>query len=131
VIRCACLLVKRHQKVLLARVRNNELWYLPGGTIEVNETPEDALVREVLEELGVAIDRTTIALERQITGPAYGRDGLVELNCFTALWSGQMAPNAEVSELAWFGADDKHLVAPAIQMLFDELWPSHAALEHS
>jgi 8-oxo-dGTP diphosphatase len=131
VIRCACLLVKRHQKVLLARVRNNVLWYLPGGTIEVDEAPEDALAREVLEELGVAIDHTTIEFERQITGPAYGRDGLVELNCFTASWSGQISPKAEVSELGWFGVDEKHLVAPAIKLLFDELWPPHATLEHT
>jgi 8-oxo-dGTP diphosphatase len=130
VIRCACLLVERDRKVLLARVRDNTLWYLPGGTIEPDETPEDALVREIAEELGVAIQRTTIAFRHRITGPAYGRDGLVELNCYGARWSGQMAAKAEVSELGWFSAEDRHLVAPAIQLLFDALWPTPAALEN-
>jgi 8-oxo-dGTP pyrophosphatase MutT (NUDIX family) len=131
VIRCACLLVEHDQKVLLARVRDNALWYLPGGTIEVGEEPEDTLVREVSEELGVMIDRQTIVFERQIIGPAYGRDGLVELNCFTALWSGQILATAEISELGWLGAEERHLVAPAIQLLFDELWPTQTALEPS
>jgi 8-oxo-dGTP diphosphatase len=124
VIRCACLLVEEHAKILLVRVRQNALWYLPGGTIEVGETAEDALVREVREELGVNINRGSILFLRSVTGPAYGRTGLVELNCFGASWEGELSPNAEVSELGWFGTKERHLVAPAIQILFDQLWQS-------
>jgi 8-oxo-dGTP diphosphatase len=120
VIRCACLLVERDQQILLVRVRNNHLWYLPGGTIEPGETAPEALVREIGEELGVVINVQTIALKHCVVGPAYGRKGLVELNCFAAAWTGTMTPQAEVAELGWFGANDRDMVAPAVRVLFDK-----------
>ena len=124
VTRCACLLARRENKVLLVRVRDNALWYLPGGTIEEGETPEAALIREVQEELGVALNPASIEFDRRIAGPAYGRAGTVELNCYRAHWDGELRACSEVSAIEWFGPDKSDRVAPAIQLLFDELWPS-------
>jgi 8-oxo-dGTP diphosphatase len=35
-----------------------DLWDLPGGHVEANETPRDAVAREVQEELGVRLSRS-------------------------------------------------------------------------
>lgn len=45
--------------VLLILRRDVPVWVLPGGGIEPNETPEQAVVREILEETGfeVKVDR--------------------------------------------------------------------------
>lgn len=46
---------------ILAAQRTEEMslplkWELPGGKLEENEGPEDALVREVMEEMGVLVN---------------------------------------------------------------------------
>ena len=47
VLRCACLVAVRDDRLLLVRVRDNALWYLPGGKIEPSELPEETLIREL------------------------------------------------------------------------------------
>ena len=51
----------RHGRVLLAQRAPGThlagLWEFPGGKVEPGESPEEALVREVREELGIEISR--------------------------------------------------------------------------
>ena len=43
------------QKILLHRREDNPLWAFPGGKIEMNESVEQCLVREMHEELGITV----------------------------------------------------------------------------
>ena len=44
-------------EILLARdIKWNNKWTLPGGHIEAGETIEEALIREVKEELGINVE---------------------------------------------------------------------------
>lgn len=49
------LLLKRHPKKLFGN-----MWGVPGGKLEEGETPEDGLVREIYEEIGVVVDKTLV-----------------------------------------------------------------------
>lgn len=56
----AGLLRDAQQRVLVTRRRPDQslpdLWELPGGKVEPEETPEQALVRELREEIGVTVE---------------------------------------------------------------------------
>jgi 8-oxo-dGTP pyrophosphatase MutT (NUDIX family) len=43
------------KKALLIKRRDIPIWVLPGGGIEIGETPEQAVVREVFEETGYIV----------------------------------------------------------------------------
>ena len=43
-------------RVLLARHSEGDVWVMPGGALEPEETPADAAVRETWEETGLLVD---------------------------------------------------------------------------
>jgi len=50
-------LIRKEGKILVARhrpgTRHAGRWEFPGGKLEAGETPEEAIVREIREELGI------------------------------------------------------------------------------
>ena len=48
-------------RLLLVRQRDGEVWSTPGGAMELDEMPADALVREVWEETGLFVRPLRIA----------------------------------------------------------------------
>lgn len=44
-----------HTQVLLVKRRDVPVWVLPGGGVEPGETPQEAVIREILEETGFHI----------------------------------------------------------------------------
>jgi 8-oxo-dGTP diphosphatase len=61
IIDVTCALIINGQNQLLAVQRSSTMslplqWELPGGKIEMNETPEDCIIREIQEELSIKIE---------------------------------------------------------------------------
>jgi 8-oxo-dGTP diphosphatase len=61
----AAALVDTDNRVLLAQRPKGKqlqgLWEFPGGKIDAGERPEDALIRELREELGIAVKAPCLA----------------------------------------------------------------------
>src|SRR5690606_21949077 len=65
VLVAACALIDADRRVLIARRPEGKpmagLWEFPGGKVEPGETPEDTVIREILEELSVRIPKPCLA----------------------------------------------------------------------
>lgn len=61
----ACALLDRENRILLAQRPEGKalagLWEFPGGKVEAGETPEESLIRELSEELGVTATAPCLA----------------------------------------------------------------------
>jgi 8-oxo-dGTP diphosphatase len=96
--------IVRNRLVLAARrVRPVVGWEFPGGKVEPGETETAALVREICEELGVAVD----------VGTRLGEvaDGRVRLVLYAVeLISGEPAAHDDHDALRWLAGAELHEV---------------------
>lgn len=108
-----------HEKaVLLVKRRDVPVWVLPGGGIDPDETPEEAVIREVFEETGFHI-----AIVRKCAE-------YLPSNSFTRLThvfvchvtGGEASLSAESSEVAFFPLE--HLPTSFFKIHYDWLQDS-------
>ena len=98
------------QGLLIGRIdkRGRMLWSLPKGHIEAGESPEDAALREVLEETGIksSITRSLGVIDFWFMAEGKRIHKTVHHFLFSEL-SGTLEPQvSEVDEVKWFPLDD-------------------------
>lgn len=102
----ACALIDADDRILLARRPAGKpmagLWEFPGGKVEAGEMPEESLLRELKEELGV---ETRIACLAPLSFASHAYDDfhlLMPLYICRKWWG--MARSNEGQELKWVRA---------------------------
>ncbi len=102
----ACALVDTDGRVLIAKRPQGRpmagLWEFPGGKVEVGETPEAAMIRELAEELGIEVKAACLA-PFTFASHAYETFHLLMPLYICRKWEGEVRPR-EGQEIAWVRA---------------------------
>ncbi|WP_040951554.1 NUDIX hydrolase [Gorillibacterium massiliense] len=113
------------RKVLCARSKGKDTYYMPGGKRDPGETDEETLQREVAEELSVSIIPETISYFGTFEAEAHGKHGKrVKMACYSAEYRGELQPASEIEELAWLTYEDRNRVSDVTGLIFDSLHES-------
>lgn len=110
-------------QILGTRSAGKTIFYLPGGKREPGESDEQALIREIKEELNVDILTNTIAylgtFQAQADGKAEGV--IVKMTCYTANYEGAPTPTNEIEEVRWLSYSDIDRVSEVDKKIFTYL----------
>ena len=117
-----------HGLALLIQRRDNHHWEPPGGVLELAESIEDGLRREIREETGLDIEPDTLSgIYKNMSR------GIVALVFRCKVTGGQLATNDEVTAFRWADEDSiRQLTSEAYAVrLLDALRSSTApAIRH-
>lgn len=95
------IILNQESKVLLCKRRDKDLWNLPGGRVEPDESPWEAAIREAREEIQVDIQ-----IER-LAGTYFKREADEVVFQFLArIENGVPTESDEVAEIRYFSAGD-------------------------
>ncbi len=107
---------KKDGKVLCVRSKGKSKYFIPGGKLEVGETHQLGLLREIKEELNIDLVADTISHEFTVVDWAYGlEDTELEMHCYSADFSGEIIPDSEIELIKWIDISKIDECAPAAQ----------------
>jgi 8-oxo-dGTP diphosphatase len=89
------------------------LWEFPGGKLEENERPEETVIREMHEELGVSIEENSL-IPFIFASHTYPEFHLLMPLFLCRQWAGAISPS-EGQKIAWVKPDelDRYPMPPA------------------
>ena len=121
----AAAIVDEGGQLLAVRRRDNGHWEPPGGILELDETIQAGLVREVREETGLEIEPEALSGVYKNM-----RRGIVALVFRCRIVAGELRPTQEAEQVSWLSPDDvQNLMDEAYATrLLDALRPGPAAI---
>ena len=100
--------VFRGRKILLVQERTDGLWTLPGGWADVNDSPSEAVAKEVRQESGfqVKVERLLAVFDRA----KHPHDPPFPFHIYKMFFQceiegGEATPSAETSSVEFFGPE--------------------------
>jgi 8-oxo-dGTP pyrophosphatase MutT (NUDIX family) len=111
-------------KVLSTLSRGKNVFYIPGGKREENETDEQTLVREIKEELDVDIVLDTVeylgVYEAQSDGAEEGV--MVKMTSYIGDYVGELKASSEIERFEWLSMSDIKKVSAVDKIIYLDLF---------
>ncbi|NBA77743.1 NUDIX domain-containing protein [Emticicia sp. ODNR4P] len=113
----------QNQSILSTKSYGKDKFYIPGGKREEGETDEEALLREIEEELSVKLQAETLNYIGTFEAQAHGHpEGvMVKMTCYGGKYVGDLKPSAEIEEIQWLRYADQDKIAEVDKLIFDYL----------
>ncbi|MGK9039107.1 NUDIX domain-containing protein [Rhizobium sp. SA279] len=128
----AAVLLNERRQMLVVRKRGTTQFMQPGGKIDPGETPEQALQRELAEEIGLTLPENAARYEGVFREEAANETGAdVVAHTFIARLHADVAPQAEIEEVRWLDLD-RHTGITIARLTETQMLPlARAALTES
>ncbi len=110
-----CIIHDDTNRILLERRSDNGLWRVPGGAIELGETLEEALAREVREETSLEISEPKLFDVKASVHMIYPNQDEVYYTDIVYIvedYSGALKQDEESTELKWFKIEELPEIMP-------------------
>ncbi|WP_410877793.1 NUDIX domain-containing protein [Myroides sp. DW712] len=123
----AGLVCVKGNQLLLAFSKNKQAWYLPGGKIDPGEHSQQALIREIEEELSLVLQEERLTFLTHIVAPAYGekKNILMQQDCYAYdLANDTITIANEIGGVQYFTKEDyirNQIPVPGVLKVFDFL----------
>jgi ADP-ribose pyrophosphatase len=112
-----------NRKLLCARSKGKMSFYSPGGKREAGESDQQALMREINEELSVDLIPESMEYAGTFNAQADGKpEGvMVKMTCYYSRYNGTLQPASEIEEIAWLTSADKSKSSLVTTLIMDWL----------
>ncbi|AZA78016.1 NUDIX domain-containing protein [Chryseobacterium sp. G0186] len=117
----------KDKSILSTKSYGKDKYYIPGGKREPGETDEQALAREIWEELNVSIDSKTLHYMGTFEAQAHGHSEgiIVKMTCYSGEYSGELKASSEIEEMKWLTYSDRDKISEVDKIIFDSLHHSN------
>ncbi len=100
-------IIIKDKKLLFTRAKGMDFFIDPGGKIEPGESPEQALIRELEEEISITVQETDLEHFGDYIAEAANHKGkTVHMKVYIVeKWSGDIIASSEIEELLWLSSE--------------------------